>query len=279
MSHYWNDQNHEMPRRTRNRRPRQPALDAAIISGVAAVIAALSRALRDDNGWGPAAFPLAGLSVVLSVVAGGWWLADRHKKNDAGPGWIVTAIATLVLTPLLVLFLMTPKGTQSTLVALDAKTGRQLWLVHPQAFWLAIPTVSADAVSVIGFTFKTSCQAEQFRYTFSRQTGQQQSRRSTGSAPYPPQRVTVRESLMMNNPPGITGNPATPSPDLLGPAAAGFRLDRPGEALTRLDPQGRKLWSAPIPVVSQRSIVTTMIADGVVYVAADGERHHHCPSD
>jgi hypothetical protein len=140
VANYWEDQSQDYDwqrTRIRDRDRWEIVLAAAIIFGSAAVIAALTKALRDDNGWGAAVFPLASLSGVLSVASGGWWLVDRHKKSEANRSRILTVLATLGLGPLLViLLLMMPKGSQSTLVALDAKTGRQLWRVHPQAIWL-----------------------------------------------------------------------------------------------------------------------------------------------
>jgi hypothetical protein len=269
--------------RIRDRDRWEIVLGAALILGLAAVIAALTRAIRDDNGWGVAAFPLATVSVAFSAASGGWWLVDRHRKNQASASRILTVLATLGLTPLLVLLLMMPKGSSATLVALDATTGRQLWRVHPQAIWLGIPAVDGDVVSVKGLTFKTACGANQFRLTFSRLSGHQQSRESAGFAEYPPRRITAVDAQNLNNgrPRDPQGNPPAgpviaPSPDLEGPAAAGFRLDRPSQRLIRLDPQGRPLWSAPIPIVSEQSIVTTMIAQNVVYVAVDGRRNHNC---
>ncbi len=269
MANYWGNQSqyYESERgRIRDMDGWEIVLAAAIILGFAAVIAALTKLFRDDNGWGVAAFPLATVSVVLSAASGGWWLVDRHKKNEATHSRILTVIATLGLTPFLVIVIMMPKGSRATLVAFDATTGRQLWRVHPQAIWLGIPTVEGDVVSVNGLTFKTACQAEQFRFSFSRQNGHQQSRQPAGVAPYPPRRITAVDAESLNHrPPDPQGNlgpgpGVTSSPDLEGPAADGFRLDRPSQRLIRLDSQRRPLWSAPIPIVSEQSIVTTMIA-------------------
>ena len=165
--------------------------------------------------------------------------------------------------------------------AWDATTGRQLWRVHPQAIWLGIQPLRATSSRSTGSRSKQPARRNSSASASADRTAIKQSRQPAGVAPYPPRRITAVDAESLNHrPPDPQGNlgpgpGVTSSPDLEGPAADGFRLDRPSQRLIRLDSQRRPLWSAPIPIVSEQSIVTTMIAENVVYVTADGQRDPH----
>jgi hypothetical protein len=216
--------------------------------------------------------PLAYVGGALAAIAIVWWLLDRRRGESHSAARLAQASVTLVVTPLLMAVIDgSPFRERAVVVAVDSRSGKQLWQSH-LGFQYSISRVDLfqNVMTVVGGTLRGECGLQQVQVNLLRSTGKQHAATDLGA------RVPTKFIFGYFGYPNDSGVTSWQDPPLQErvsfPATSDYQVYS-RDKLRRINMQtGDEMWSVRIPLLGSRSGIVATTEEAVYVVLAGRTR-------